>query len=146
MVSRFLRVSGSSKHSSTIRNPTKQKNKAAVVIRRPSDGKVSLQDSELGEILSGFGISYLSLCNFLFFYGGRKEDPSFPDSGQFLPIMLGKDASYFGKDDSFFSLRNHLPVITFIEGTSLFCRRRRSQFMSELMLVKWKSSWHLHLG
>ena len=59
--------------------------------------------------------------------------------------MLGKDDSYFGNDDSFFSLRNHLPVITVIEGTSLFCRRRRSQFMSELTLVKWKSDWHLHL-
>ena len=99
-----------------------------------------LQDSELGAIVSGFRISYLSWCNLLFFYGMRKEDPSFPDSGQFLPIMLRKDDSYFGKDDSFFSLRNHLPVITAIKGTSLFCRKRRSQFMSKLMLVKWKFS------
>ena len=36
-------------------------------------------------------------------------DPSFLDIGQFLPIMLGEDGFYFGKDDSFFPLRNHLP-------------------------------------
>ena len=75
-----------------------------------------------------------------------KEDTSFPDCGRFLPIMLGKDDSYFGKGDSFFRLRNHLPVITAIKRTSLFFRRRRSQFMSELTLVKWESEWHLHLG
>ena len=91
---------------------------------------VFLGNSELGAIVSGFRILYLFWCNFLFFYGGKKEDPSFPDSGRFLPIMLGKDDSYFGKGDSFFHLRNHLPVITAIKRTSLFFRRRRSQFMS----------------
>ena len=104
------------------------------------------EDPELGAIVTGFLISYLFWCNLLFFYGGRKEDPSFPDSGQFLPIMLGKNDYYFWKGDSFFHLRNHLPVITAIKRTSLFFRRRRSQFMSELTLVKWESGWHLHLG
>ena len=104
------------------------------------------QDSELGAIVAGFIISYFFRCNLLFFYGGRKDDPSFLDSGRFLPIMLGKDDSYFGKDDSFFSLHNHLPVITSIKGTYLFCRRRRNQCMSKLTLIKRKSGWHLHLG
>ena len=62
-------------------------------------------------------------CNLLLFYGGRKDDPSFLDSGRFLPIMLGKYASYFGKGDSFFHLRKHLPDITTIKRTSLFRRR-----------------------
>ena len=35
---------------------------------------------------------------------------------------------------------------TAIKGTSLFCRRRRSQFMSKLTFVKWKFGWHLNLG
>ena len=60
--------------------------------------------------------------------------------------MLGNDDSYFWKGDSFFRLRNHLPAITVFKRTPLFCRRRRSQFMNELMLVKRKSDWHLHLG
>ena len=116
-----------------------------MVVRHPSDGKVS-QDSELGAIISGFRISYISWCNLLFFYGGRKEDPFFSDRGRFLPIMLGKDDSYFEKDDSFLSLRNHLPVITAIKGTSPFCLGQWCQFIGELTFVKWKSGWHLHLG
>ena len=104
-----------------------------------------LQDSELGAIVHGFRISYLFWCNLLLFYGGRKEDPSFLDSGPFLPIMLREDASYFRKGDSFFPLRNHLPDRTDIKRTSLFCRRQQSQFMSELTFVKWKFGWHLHL-
>ena len=82
--------------------------------------KSVLEDSDLGAMVSGFRISYLSWCDFLFFYGGRKEGSSSPDSGQFLPIMLGKDDFYFRKGDSFFCLRNHLPVITAIKRTSLF--------------------------
>ena len=60
--------------------------------------------------------------------------------------MLGKDDSYFGKGDSFFPLRNHLPDITAIKRTSLFRRRRRCKLMNELTLVKWKSDWQLRLG
>ena len=60
--------------------------------------------------------------------------------------MLGEDNFYFGKGDSFFPLRNNLPDRTVIKRTSLFCRRRRSQFVSEFMLVKWRSDWHLQLG
>ena len=95
--------------------------------------------------MHGFRISYLFWCNLLLFYGGRKEDPSFLDNGPFLPIMLREDASYFGKGDSFFPLRNHIPDRTDIKRTSLFCNRRQSQFMSELTFVKWKFGWHLHL-
>ena len=102
--------------------------------------KSVIEDSDLGAMVSGFRISYLSWCDLLFFYRGRKEGPSSPDSGRFLPIMLGKDDSYFWKGDLFFCLRNHLPVITTIKKTSLFFQRRRSQFMSELTLVKWKSN------
>ena len=95
-----------------------------MVFRRSSDGKVGifLEDFELGAIV----ISYLFLCNLLLFYGGRKDDSSFLDIGRFLPIMLGEDNFYFGKGDSFFPLRNHLPDITVIKRTSLFYRRRRS--------------------
>ena len=31
-------------------------------------------------------------CDLLLFYGGRKENPYFLESGRFLPIMLGKVA------------------------------------------------------
>ena len=75
-----------------------------------------------------------------------ERGPSFLDIGRFLPVMLGEDGFYFGKDDSFFPLGNHLPDRTAIKRTSLFFRRRQSQFMSELMLVKWRSGWQLCLG
>ena len=75
-------------------------------------------------------------CNLLLFYRGRKEDPPFLDSGQFLPIMLGRDDSYFEKDDSFFPLCNHLPDRNAIKRTSPFRRRRRCKLMNELTLVK----------
>ena len=105
-----------------------------------------LEDPELGAIVSGFRISYLFWCNLLLLYGGRKEDTSFLDIGRFFPIMLGEDDFYFGKGDSFFPLRNHLHDRIAFKRTSLFCRRRRSQFMSELILVKWRSGWQLRLG
>ena len=60
--------------------------------------------------------------------------------------MLGKDDSYFGKSDSFFPLRNHLPDRTTIKRTSLFRRRRRCKLMNELTLVKLRSGWQLRLG
>ena len=56
---------------------------------------------------------------------------SFMGGGRFLSIMLGQNAFYFGKGDSFFLLCNH-----FLDRTALFRRRRRSQFMSELSLVR----------
>ena len=68
------------------------------------------------------------------------------DSGRFLPIMLEEDDSYFEKGDLFFSLRNYLPDITATKRTLIFCQRRRSQFMSELTLVKWRAGWQLRLG
>ena len=71
---------------------------------------------------------------------------SFLDSGRFLPIMLGKDDSYFGKGDLFFPLHNYLPDITATKRTFLFCQRRHGQFMGELMLVKWRVYWQLRLG
>ena len=97
-----------------------------MVFRRPSDGKVSLflEDLEFGAIV----VSIRNLVpffwyNLLLFYGGRKEDPYFLDSGQFLPIMLGEDDSYFGKGDLFFPLRIYLPDITATKRNFLFCRR-----------------------
>ena len=50
--------------------------------------------------------------------------------------MLGKDDSYFGKGDSFFPLRIHLPDIIAIKKTSLIRRRRRCKLMNELTLCK----------
>ena len=88
--------------------------KTTVVIRRPSDGKVSL-------FLEDLGISYLIWCDLLLFYGGRKEDPSFLESRRFLPIMSGEGGSYFRKDDLFFPLRNCLPDRTAAKRAFLFC-------------------------
>ena len=59
--------------------------------------------------------------------------------------MLGEGGSYFGKGDLFFPLRNYLPDRTAAKRTSLFCQRRRGQFMGELTLVKWRASWQLRL-
>ena len=59
--------------------------------------------------LSRFRISYLFWCDLLLFYGGRKDDPSFLESGRFPPLMVGEDGSYFGKDDLFFFLCNRFP-------------------------------------
>ena len=66
-------------------------------------------------------ISYLIWCDLLLFYGGRKEDSSFLESRRFLPIMLGEDDSYFGKDDLFFPLRNCLSDRTAAKRAFLFC-------------------------
>ena len=96
-----------------------------MVIRRPSDGKVSLflEDLEFVAIV----ISIRNLIPFwgdlLIFYGGRKEDPSFLNSGRFLPLMLGEGDSYFGKGDLFFPLRNYFPDRTAAKRTFLFCQR-----------------------
>ena len=59
--------------------------------------------------LSRFRILYLFLCDLLLFYGGRKDDPSFLESGQFPPLMVGEDGSYFGKGNLFFFLCNRFP-------------------------------------
>ena len=98
-----------------------------VVIRRPSDGKISifLEDLEFGEIVVSIKNLVPFWCDFLLFYGGRKEDLSFLDSGRFLPIILGEDGSYFGKGDLFFPLRNYLPDRTAAKRTFLFFQRRR---------------------
>ena len=83
-----------------------------------------LKSWNLEQRLSQFKISYLFWCDLLLFYGERKEDPSFLESGRFLPIMLGEGGSYFGKDDLFFPLRNCLPDRTAAKRTFLFCQRR----------------------
>ena len=59
--------------------------------------------------LSRFRISYLFWCDLLLFYGGRKEDPSFLESGRFPLLMVGEDGSYFGKGDLLFFLCNRFP-------------------------------------
>ena len=59
--------------------------------------------------------------------------------------MLGEGGSYFGKGDLFFPLRNYLSDRTAAKRTSLFCQRRRGQFMGELTLVKWRAGWQLRL-
>ena len=79
------------------------------------------------------------LCNLLLFYGGRKEDPSFTDSGPFLLIILGEGGSYFGRDDLFFPFCNCLPDRNVIKRTFLFSQGRPSLFMDELMFVEWRS-------
>ena len=124
----------------------KTNTKTTVVIRRPSDGKVSffLEDLEFGATIISIRIFIPFLwCDLLLFYGGRKEDPSLLDSGRFLPIMLGEGGSYFGKGDLFFPSHNYLPDRTAAKRTFLFCQRRRCEFMDELMLVKWRAGWQL---
>ena len=83
-----------------------------MVFLRPSDGKVSfyLKDPELGAIVISIRNPVPSFWfDLLLFYGGWNEDPSFLDSGQFLPIMIGEGGSYFRKGDLFFPLSNYLP-------------------------------------
>ena len=82
-----------------------------MVFHRPSDGKVSLflEDFELGAIVISLEISYLCWCDLLLFYGGRKRIRLSWLVGDSLPIMLGKDYSYFGKSDLFFPFSNYLP-------------------------------------
>ena len=72
---------------------------------------------------------------------GGKRIRLFLESERFLPIMLGEDGSYFGKDDLFFHLRNCLPDKTAAKRAFLFCQRRQGQFMSELTLVMWRAGW-----
>ena len=59
--------------------------------------------------------------------------------------MLEEGGSYFGKGDLFFPLRNYLPDRIDAKRTSLFCQRRRGQFMGELTLVKWRDGCQLRL-
>ena len=100
----------------------KTNKKTTVVFRRPSDGKVSLflEDLELRVAVSRLK-SRTIWCDLLLFYGGRKEDPSFLESRQILPIMLWEGGSYFGKDDLFFPLSNCFPDRTAAKRAFLFC-------------------------
>ena len=111
--------------------------KTTVVFHRPSDGKVSLflEDFKLEQQLSRSRISYLVWCDLLLFYGRRKEDPSFLESRRFLPIMLGKGGSYFGKDDLFCLLRNYLPDKAATRNAFLFSWRRADRLMGNLILI-----------
>ena len=104
-----------------------------------------LMSWNLEQRLSRFRISYLFLCDLFLFYGGRKENPSFLESGGFLPIMLGEGGSYFGKDDLFFPLRNCILDRTAAKRAFLFCQRRHGQLMDGLMLVMWRAGWQLRL-
>ena len=107
---------------------------------------VSLSKSwNLEQRLSRFKILYLFWCDLLLFYGGRKEDPSFLESGRFLPIMLREGGFYFGKDDLFIPLSNCLPDRIVAKRTFLFCQRRWGQLMGELTLVMWRADWQLRL-
>ena len=101
----------------------KTNKKTTVVFRRPSDDKVSvfLEDLELRVAVSRLKISYLIWCDLLFFYGGRKEDPSFLESRRLFSIMLRECGSYFEKDDLFFFLRNCLLDRTAAKRAFLFC-------------------------
>ena len=99
----------------------------------------------LEQRLSRFRILYIFWCDLLLFYGRRKEDPSFLESGRFLSIILGEGDSYFGKDDLFFPLRNCLLNRIVAKRTFLFCQRRWGQLMDELTLVIWRAGWQLCL-
>ena len=94
-----------------------------MVFHRPSDDKVNLflEDLELRVTVYRLKISYLIWCDLFFFYGGRKDDPSFLESRKFISIILREDGSYFEKDDLFFPLRNRLPDITIAKRTFLLC-------------------------
>ena len=82
-----------------------------MVFRRPSNGKVSLylEDSELGVIVISIRNLVPFWCDLLLFYGRRKRIRLFWLVDDFIPIMLGKDDSYFEKSDLFFPLSNYLP-------------------------------------
>ena len=63
-------------------------------------------------------------------------DPTFPEGGRFLPLMVGEVGSYFGKGGFVSLMCNYFPDRDTIESVFLFRRRRRSQLMSELPLVR----------
>ena len=51
-------------------------------------------------------------------------DPPSTESGQFLPIKIGKGGSHFRKDDLFFFLCNCFLELATIGSAFLFRRRR----------------------
>ena len=62
-------------------------------------------------------------------------DPSFMESGRFLPIKIGEGDFYFQKNDSFFLLCNCLPDRAVARSAFLFYWRRGGRFMGELTLI-----------
>ena len=61
--------------------------------------------------------------------------PSFLENGRFLPIKIGECGFYFGKDDSFFLLRNCLSDRAAARSAFLFYWRRGGRFIGELTLI-----------
>ena len=115
----------------------KTNKKTTVVFRRPSDGKVSLflEDLELRAAVILIKNLLPHLLLFAFLLWREKEDSSFLKSGRFLPIKIGEGGFYFGKDDSFFLLRNCLPDRVAARSAFLFYWRRGGRFMGELTLI-----------
>ena len=94
-----------------------------------------LKTSSSTQQLSQLRISYLIWCDLLPFYGRRKEDSSYLEDRQFLPIMLGEGGPYSGKDDLFFLLRNCLPDMAAARNAFLFYRRRGDRLMGDLTYI-----------
>ena len=94
-----------------------------------------LKTSSSEQKLSQLRISYLIWCDLLPFYRRRKEDPSYLEDRQFLPIMLGEGGSYSENDDLFFLLRNCLSDMAAARNAFLFYRRREDRLMGDLTYI-----------
>ena len=70
----------------------------------------------------------------LFFYGERKEDPSFLESGQFPFLMVGEDDSYFGKGYLFYFLCNRFPDLVVVRVPSYSVGGRETSLWEILYL------------
>ena len=71
------------------------------MIRRPSDGKVSLfWENESKKVFLRLGMrTFSGLIRFPFME--EIGDPTSPKGGRFLPLKVGEVSSYFGKGDLF---------------------------------------------
>ena len=77
---------------------------------------------------------FFGLIRFPFMEGDRRSN--FPEGGRFLPLKVGEVGSYCGKMDLFPLYVTAFQIGMPFESTSLFRRRRRSQFMNEFSLVR----------
>ena len=66
---------------------------------------------------------------------GEKNDLSYLEGRRFLLIMLGEGGSYYGKNDSFFLLRNCLPDRVAARNAFLFYRRRGDGLIGDLTYI-----------
>ena len=135
-----MRVNGSSWHSpinSNLAATCKTITKTTEVIRRPSDGKVSLFWKILSQKRSFFRLgmrTFFGVTCFPFIEGDRRSNFS---GGWTISSLNGKRSWLLFRKGGFVSfVCNYFPDRAAVESASLFFRRRRSQFMSELSFVR----------